>query len=335
MSKFTILSPAYPPEKCYLYEVLLWRAFGRFPEMAWGDGEEDWRFESDAIDSYKAPIPSGEELSPEECDFAGIPNDPRMTNLLSKNFVTNSEFYRNIISKSGAGETLDTDYLKEIGLNLKEAIKQEQEEADWLPQYQDYVDEFQNEIVLDLRRGTLKMYGSKIPKFNNKSDCNSNNWKVLLEDMYLLESLDVVKIPQENWISKYINWNNSTCFTRNQKFIWIHVQTSEILKIYQPELLLKQKQVYHIGQNYAVTSAAISGRSSHRSLGGRPQLPWALFHVQVAKMYRDGEMPVKKEAAIAELQSWFEKIIGKPVSRSAIGQKLKPYFDTLQQRQKP
>jgi hypothetical protein len=34
------------------------------------------------------------------------------------------------------------------------------------------------------------------------------------------------------------------------------------------------------------------------------------------------------------LQEWFERSIDKPVSRASIGQKLKPYFDELQNRDK-
>ncbi len=57
MTKYTILGPIYPPEKCYLFEVLLWRAFGRFPEVHYSNNGKDWRFESDVRDGYEAPIP--------------------------------------------------------------------------------------------------------------------------------------------------------------------------------------------------------------------------------------------------------------------------------------
>jgi hypothetical protein len=45
---FTLLRPVEPAEKCYLFEFLMWRAFGRFPEMAWDDDSKDWRIPVEA-----------------------------------------------------------------------------------------------------------------------------------------------------------------------------------------------------------------------------------------------------------------------------------------------
>lgn len=94
---YTILSKIDPSKKCYLFEVLLWRAFGRFPEMHYGISGKDWRFDEDSRDDYAAPIPDGLELTDEECRFANLPNDPRMTALLERGGYHDVEFYDGLL----------------------------------------------------------------------------------------------------------------------------------------------------------------------------------------------------------------------------------------------
>ena len=60
---------------------------------------------------------------------------------------------------------------------------------------------------------------------------------------------------------------------------------------------------------------------------GRPPYPWDAFHIEVAELLQRNEMPGKKEAAIEHFQSWFRREHGVQASRSAVGQKLKPYYD--------
>jgi hypothetical protein len=59
---------------------------------------------------------------------------------------------------------------------------------------------------------------------------------------------------------------------------------------------------------------------------GRPPFPWEGFHVEVASLIQQNALPEKKEAAIAHFEGWFRDKLGISVSRSAIGQKLKPYY---------
>jgi len=95
---YTILRRIDPPEKCYLSEVLLWRAFGRFPEFQFDNSGKDWRFESDVRDGYRAPIPDGFELTEEECRYAGLPDDPQITALLEHGGYLDLEHYDRILT---------------------------------------------------------------------------------------------------------------------------------------------------------------------------------------------------------------------------------------------
>jgi len=49
--------------------------------------------------------------------------------------------------------------------------------------------------------------------------------------------------------------------------------------------------------------------------------------LEVAAVLQRGELPVKKEAGIEYFRSWFEREHGVKASRSAVGEKLKPYYD--------
>ena len=65
---------------------------------------------------------------------------------------------------------------------------------------------------------------------------------------------------------------------------------------------------------------------------GRPAYPWEPFHLEVAALLQQGELPSKKEAAIQYFQTWFHTTLGVQPSRAAIGERLKPYYDKFGRR---
>ncbi len=329
MSDYIILSPIEPPEKCYLFEVLLWRAFGRYPEAIQGSGDDDWRFEQEVHESWDgaiwdAPRWDGEELTEYECQFAGIPIDPRMEEFLTGNFIFDVEFYEQSMEMYENSENINASELEKFKEEYQEAIKRAEKLAKWMPSYLEYVDQFQNEIILDLRRGHITAYGRKLPDPDRKKSQD-----ILEKNETEFFDLDVTPIPPEAWITSDVDWDGSSILGRTRCFIWIHIKIEDIVGRYPPTDTLVGQKVKILGNGFAISSSSISNRPALRSKRGRPALPWEPFHVEVARMFRDGEMPDKKEAAIFALQEWFTKTNGKSVSRAAIGQKLKPYYDEL------
>ena len=64
-----------------------------------------------------------------------------------------------------------------------------------------------------------------------------------------------------------------------------------------------------------------------RRTPGRPAtFAWEAFHVEVADLIKGGRMPQKKEAAIQHMVSWFETTQRQKPSRSAVSEKLTPYY---------
>src|SRR6266508_2938348 len=87
-----------------------------------------------------------------------------------------------------------------------------------------------------------------------------------------------------------------------KSFAWVHVSSEDMLQAFPPHELVKGKQLYPVGANFALTSSTLPTGRSQR---GRPSLPCQEFHIEVARMFRDDQLPTKKEAAIAQIQSWF------------------------------
>jgi hypothetical protein len=322
MSTYTILRQVVPPANCYLLEALYWRAFGRFPEMIHDDEGRDWRFSVETLDNFTPPICEPIELTDEECGYAELPQDPRMKAMDEGKSYSDLEHYDSLLSLDF--EPADPTWRCKYTEERKAAAEYYREVDRWMVGFADYIDQFRIELCLKLRRGELVVYGTKLPDPNKDVAA-----KILDESNRWLTDLEVVQVPKESWIFETINWNESAIYGSNQSFVWIHLSVEDLLKVFPPGVLLEGKNISVIGATYALNSSPISAGSNRNKSLGRPALPWTDFHVEVARMFRDNEMPKKKEAAIAELQLWFKKTLNREVSRAAIGEKLKPYFDSL------
>lgn len=320
MTKHTILRPAVQPDFCYLVEVLYWRSFGRFPEEEWHSGSS-WRASKDVRDSHIAPTPFGLELEDEECAYADIPKDPRMQNILNGDYLFDVAQIKNMMEQA---KDLPPELQLELAGKLPQAVEYEAEIENWKDILNQYIDQFRNEICLDLQRGSLSARGTKLPLPNV-----DNSIEMLAENDQWLDDIEPSEIPAKQWNMGSIDWDESTMFGRERSYIWIHISIEGLLDRYPPGLLIKSGDVFPIGTSFAVVSTAVSSTSKDKRRTGRPSYPWDKFHVEIARMYRDGEMPEKKEAAIATLQQWFLQQTGNSVSRTALGDKLTPYFRTL------
>ncbi len=328
MPDYTILVRAKIAAKCFLSEALYWRAFGRIP-VELHDDKGFWRDNAENYDGVQQPPPDGEELSDDECRFAGIPIDPRMQALLTDRPSLPLEHYSMMI------ETIQRikppyqegwhphDGINQYREKQVEAEKYHADVAGWMPHLDEYLDEFKAEICLDLRRGKLKAMGRRLP--HPSVDVS---YEQLSESGLGLGSLQIESIPESAWLTQNIDWSAGTIISKVASFTWIQLNVPDLLNRYPPKSLLKPGQVFPIGASVAVAGLTTSSATSTSSRG-RPPLPWDSFHVEVARLYATSSMPEKKEAAIALLQEWFLQDTGKAVSRSAIGAKLKPYIDQI------
>ena len=321
----TVYRPAVPAERCYLVEVLLWHAFGRFPEeMRLPGMVKDWRFSEDVLEDYQAPHPGGFILSPEECGYASIPPDPLGRARAQGLELKRPEFYPEALyvvevlsgKESPGYKILQYDY--ELSKALHERFD------DWQQAFNDYVDQFAAEIILQLRKGKLKAWGTKLPF----SDRNAV-YKFLSFKNIVLEDLDVIEVPPDLWVTKSVNWQESSLINAKRAFIWVHLDTSAVLDHFPAKRKLEGVNPGILPIGAAVTTTPTIPNAPSGSKRGRPPLPWERFHVEVARLFRDGEMPTKQDSAIVHFITWFKKEMGEDASRSAIRERLKVYYDEL------
>jgi hypothetical protein len=78
----TFLQPVLVPERCYLFEALLWVAFQRLPILTTDHEGVDIRQSAENRESGEAGYAVkviDDYIFDEECDRAGIPQDPIRT----------------------------------------------------------------------------------------------------------------------------------------------------------------------------------------------------------------------------------------------------------------
>jgi hypothetical protein len=247
-----------------------------------------------------------------------------MIALLEHGGLSDVEHYDRLLEMCIDLQDIDQVKIEEIKSDRNAAILHNSELEIWSAKYHEYVDQFQAEICLKLRRGELQAMGTKLPN----ADPELTD-KILEESNRWLTDLEVTEIVKEQWYSQAINWEESAIYGHAESAIWIHVRTEDMLKVFPPQDLVTAEHILDIGSSFAVASSAIRRVQNKLNQRGRPSLPWQDFHIEVARMFRDGKMPTKKEAAIAHIQNWFLQTFGKDVSRAAVGEKLKPYFDQL------
>lgn len=321
MSSYAILIPANIAEKCFLLEGVYWRAFGRVPlEHYTGDGP--YREDPDLYDGIETPFSSDAFLTDAECFYADLPPDP-YGKAMEEGLPTDVALYERLLDLSRGNPKFSEDDILGLERDLELAKVHDESARVWDAQCDQYLDEFRTEICLDLRREKLHAFGRKLPH----PDPDKSLEELGAKDLWL-DSLKVVPVPPQAWVSQQINWDDGAVFGPQASYIWIYLSVDELLERYPPENFIKSGSAYMIGGSVAVAGYQPTS-TNMASRRGRPPLPWDDFHVEVARLYAIGEMPLKKEAAIALLREWFREHKQKDVSRSAIGAKLKPYFDKI------
>jgi hypothetical protein len=287
------------PQTCLLNQVLLWVAFQRLPVDGppIDDSQEitDFEYEVLAGAGYAFDVIDFWHfyLEESECAVAGLPPDPRRAALLEER-----------INWDGEGD---------------EELKRELE--DWMPRYEAAVEFPASRIFIALKEGKLAASGKLLP------DPDVGKALQILEGRGEgIYELPVVAIPRRFWSLRGIDWASHAARNGQEHYCWIHFKTDDVLKTFSPEDRMPASGVERIGTNFVLSEAAENFPKSARPRG-RPALPWDAFHLEVANLLLRGELPEKKESAIEHFKDWFAKNLNQRPSRTAIGAKLKPYYD--------
>jgi hypothetical protein len=314
------LQPVDLPERCYLEEVLFWIAFQRLPVAEYWDDGMDIREREDMGYEPELPISGLTDL---EAERAGIPVDPDWLALIGDKAHLSSQHYDQYLAKND----LDPELRRIWTTERDAAVAFEREREIWEETYYQPTIEYAcSKIYIALRDGNLAAKGRLLPAFDKD------------EAFAALEAkgegiLDLVPthIPKSFWTLKGIQFETSSAQSLTDHYCHISFLTEDVLRVFPGERE-EVFGVHRLGDAFIIGDQTPSVRPSVHRGRGRPPYPWDRLHLEIAELIQRNELPVKKEAAIEYFQSWFARELGTRPSRSAIGEKLTPYYERFVRR---
>jgi len=314
----TFLHVVELPQRCFLREVLLWAAFQRLP-IAEPVLDNEVR-ETAIINNYcvRSEL-HGDFLSVSECRRAGLPLHPLIK--LDLELCLRFEPDRVDARLNELGVTSE-----EIDLGAEDAWQPhycDQAVDAWQPHYDRAMEYFQSQIFLALRDGRLKATGRLL------GEAKLSDALAIMEERG--PKVQPTNIPGDFWSLRGIDFGNSAACIGGQLYCFITCGLDEVMALF-PGDRQPVGDVERVGDSFVLQN--VTERPRAVASRGRPSLPWDSFHVEIASLLREGDLSEKKEATIQYFQEWFQRREGIEVSRSAIGQKLTPYYDRFLKRQK-
>jgi hypothetical protein len=301
----TFLQAVTLPERCLLHEVLLWVAFQRLPVAIYNERGGDVRERPDD-DGYVIEQVPDASLDEEECTRAGIPIDPRYIRYGPGSEDLFEKIYRRDLEPEEISDLIQQ--------SEKEKQQFEKDCASWELHYKGAIEYPASQVFVALRGGQLRARGRLLPSVDYDE-----------EKVELFRELPEKEIPSAFWTLKGIDFESSAAKNESEHYCHITLRMADVLSFFSGERE-ETVSVERIGNTYVLESAKHVAQSVNR---GRPSYPWDRFHLEVTALLLRHELPKKKEAAIQYFQAWFSKVHGIQPSRAAIGEKLKPYYDSF------
>jgi hypothetical protein len=310
----TFLQPVCLPKRCFLFEVLLWVAFGRLPLATYTYDGKEVR-ETDEVGNYEVDS-TGNMLSDDETKRAGIPDDPTWVAIMSDRSTLDVSKFDEWLASCD----LDDDLRRKWEGEREEARAYKEACDAWDPHYKLAIEYPASRIFVALKGGLLRAQGRLLPAIDRDAALSALEAKGD-RGIYGIAATD---IPPSFWSLQGINFEASAAHNGTHHYCHISCRTDDVLSVFPGERQ-EVSGIEQIGDSFVLSEKREARRSSlHR---GRPSYPWDAFHIEVAGLLRRNELPQKKEAAIEHFQNWFRREHGIGASRSVVGDKLKPYYD--------
>lgn len=134
-------------------------------------------------------------------------------------------------------------------------------------------------------------------------------------------------IPHELWTVRGIDWVSNSVMAQGNFYCDVSMSVEALLALFPGERT-PGGEVEFVGDFVRVKELSAENVSKHprRTLGRPPAFAWDAFHVEVADLIKSGRLSQKKEAAIQLMINWFETTQKQKPSRSAVSEKLTPYY---------
>lgn len=153
----TVLHPATLAEWCFLSEFLYWLALRRFPLAIYDLDGGDFRFSREGELYASSAIES--PVSYAECEFAGLPPNPRYRALLEDGIATDA---KSLEEMEQYIEALSGTDREDLIARRQNALDQVKEIEEWDGEFTRYLDYFKSKLFIDLREGKIVAYGIEL-----------------------------------------------------------------------------------------------------------------------------------------------------------------------------
>jgi hypothetical protein len=322
-------------EFCYLQEVLRWVAFQDLPIFMFGEGWYDVR--GYGVKSLKTTAPFLHvALINLQWEMSLAP-DPRWKFVWSHGVMLDDDF-DTILAHAMRAAALEEEATTSEQNNgarqekdaREEAARLQQELNDWRPKYEKAIELAAAKIYVELREGRLTARGKRLPDLDPATAL-----KILTEQKQPLADLDDLAIPKDFWSLPHIYWEPSAARNDREHYCQIFCNTEQVMSLFPYDKLWTGEPVEGLARygSFFVLSNATStlpkqrAQSIRRSRGRPEQHQWGPFHLDMAEVIRNGELPPKREAAIAMVQEMFSRRGMKIPGRTAIREQLLPYYE--------
>jgi hypothetical protein len=257
-----------------------------------------------------------ETLSDWECERLNIPPVPEGVRRVA--YYQTEERIRRAYSGMRPKDALE--YHVAEGLRQAAAIRE------WLPQITAEIEVPAAKLFLKLRSGEIKAQGKLLPPGAQIIDFVEQDHSYDRNDFGDLTDTD---IPPDFWTMSGVDWIANAVSARRQCYCDVSMSVASLMSVF-PGSHTPVGRAEFVGDCLLVKESD-EENATHpapkRTPGRPPVFGWDAFHVEVADLVRAGRLPQKKEAAIQHMLSWFESTQGgKKPSRSAVSEKLTPYY---------
>ena len=157
-----------------------------------------------------------------------------------------------------------------------------------------------------------------------RQQISTRQFLCLKSEQRCVGDLPLREIQSPFWTLKGIHFEISAAQNAREHYCHIVLRTDDLLSVFPGE---RQSLAIEKVGDTLVLNEKEARYTRPRTVRGRPSYPWERFHLEVATLIRQNQLPTKKEAAIQHFQTWFERELDIRPSRAAIGEKLTPYYE--------
>ncbi len=258
-------------------------------------------------------------LGDAECEQLSIPPVPEGVRRVAHYFT--EERLRRHFSRITPKDLPD-----HVEYHVSEGLEQATATREWLGQISSPMELPATDLFLKLRRGAIKAQGKLLPPGVQVIDFIEEDNLYSRSDF---DYLNDTSIPPDFWNMAGIDWIANSVSARGQCYCDVSMPVALLMSLF-PGNRTPVRRAEFVGDYLLVKETDeddLVHPPSKRAAGRPPMFAWDAFHVEVADLIRSGRLPKKKEAAIQQMLSWFETAEGgKKPSRSAVSEKLTPYY---------